>query len=146
MSPDAPGLITIYRASTHMGRARTFHVLIDGTRQGSVRGSQRLEISVAAGEHTVAAGYGSHTSPDLTVDVAAGQPSTVVIDVVPTPEAHDASQNAIRLRETDDVNKKATAKGGTAQLGNTWSCQLRLAPVRRLDSAPANPRVQRDAA
>jgi hypothetical protein len=119
MPSTTTGQLLVYRASTHLGRARTFRVSVDDVERGSLRGSQRLELTLEAGAHSVSATYGSHDSSPIMVDIDSGKQSLVVIDFAPTDA--NVSQNAILVRETNNLNAKASVKGGMPRFGNRRS-------------------------
>ncbi len=121
MPSTTTGQLLVYRASTHLGRARTFRVSVDDVERASLRGSQRLELALEAGAHSVSAAYGSHHSSAIIVVVDSGKQSLVVIDFAPTRPDANLSQNAILVRETNNLNAKTSAKGGLPRFGNRRS-------------------------
>lgn len=121
-------MVTIYRAATHIGRARTFHVSVDGRERGTVQGSQRLDLALSSGGHTFSAHYGSHPNGTATLNVdlpRGGEPTLIVIDVVDAPAGMAAKALALRLTASD--TDKASARGGVSSFVGAQSAGGRIA-------------------
>lgn len=103
--------VVFYRARTSVGRASTFHVIVDGQEAGTLRGSKTLTVPLSPGPHVASARAGRAGSFDVNLDVADGRPTMVVIDVAAKEPGIAADpRSALVLREIDSRNAPASRR------------------------------------
>lgn len=114
----------VVRSSTHLARARTFLVDVDGVERGTVRGGQRLELDVAPGTHAVVVRLGSHVSSEVTVDVT---DDAVRLAIDFGVDENDPSARTLVLRPVDEERPRSTASSlPRPRVGRSLSRRERL--------------------
>lgn len=95
----AGGVITLSRtASGWRDRLRRYQVIIDGQRVAVIKRGERLDLPVTAGRHTVHLRIDWAGSPQLPVDVRAGEVVALECEPGQVPPFGPGAENYIELR------------------------------------------------